>query len=107
MGNYFDKDGSLITLDEWAHKFEDFEYKSIGADVVGPWNVSTVWLGLDHSFGEPGGPLIFESMVFPDGEWSDVDMNRYATLEDAKAGHVALVEKWKHIPAHPEPDPED
>lgn len=50
--------------------------------------VSTVFLGLDHSFGV-GPPLLFESMVFA-GQRA-IDQRRYATVEEAKAGHNELV----------------
>lgn len=55
--------------------------------------VSTVWLGLDHQFGD-GPPLIFETMVFPAESSMDLDCERYSTEEEAKAGHSAMVEKW-------------
>lgn len=53
--------------------------------------VSTIWLGLDHSF-STGKPLIYESMVF----WNDreIDMDRYSTRAEAKAGHFDIFEKW-------------
>jgi hypothetical protein len=56
--------------------------------------VSTVWLGLNHDMGGPR-PLIFESMVFPSLEdLRAVDFRRYATEEEAKAGHAGLVADW-------------
>jgi hypothetical protein len=64
------------------------------ADLDGRW-VSTVWLGLDHSFGS-GPPLIFETMVFrsKDGPLHDLECDRYSTEVDALAGHSRLCEKW-------------
>lgn len=61
---------------------------------LGFW-VSTVWLGLDHSWGEDSEPLIFESMVFYKGH-SDLDMNRYTTKAQAKAGHAQMVKNWSN-----------
>lgn len=55
--------------------------------------VSTVWLGLDHNY-SGGRPLIFETMVFPPDSYADLDMARYSTEDEAKAGHAAMVEKW-------------
>lgn len=56
--------------------------------------VSTIWLGLDHNAGE-GPPLIFETMVFPsEKNPRDLNMQRYATIEEARAGHEAMVKKW-------------
>jgi len=70
---------------------------------VGPYWVSTVWLGLNHNYTMRGAPLIFETMVFAsaqrdDPDWpglTDFDCRRYATEEEALAGHeetVLLVE---------------
>lgn len=50
--------------------------------------VSTVFLGLDHSFGA-GAPLIFETLVF--GGPLDGEMDRYGTWDEAQAGHDAMV----------------
>lgn len=52
-------------------------------------NVSTVFLGVDHQFGE-GPPLIFETMIF--GGNRDQDQWRYSTYEQAASGHRAVVE---------------
>ena len=50
-------------------------------------HVSTVWLGLDHSY-DGGPPLIFETMVFGGG--LDLEMERYSTEAEALAGHAAM-----------------
>lgn len=51
--------------------------------------VSTVFLGLDHDWGNKGPPILFETMVF--GGPLDQEIERYATLEEAKAGHAKMV----------------
>lgn len=56
--------------------------------------MSTVWLGIDHSFGS-GPPLIFETMVFSSkDDFHDLDCERYSTETQALAGHARMVEKW-------------
>ena len=50
--------------------------------------VSTVFLGLDHQFSN-GAPLLFETMVFRNGDGQDMD--RYSTWDEAVAGHEAMV----------------
>lgn len=50
--------------------------------------VSTVFLGLDHQFGE-GPPVLFETMIF--GGPLDQEQWRYHTWEEAVAGHRAAV----------------
>jgi hypothetical protein len=46
--------------------------------------VSTVFLGLDHQWGD-GPPLVFETMIF--GGEHDQYQERYSTWDEAEAGH--------------------
>jgi hypothetical protein len=56
--------------------------------------VSTVFLGLDHQYGE-GPPLVFETMVFlSKGNLSEIDADRYTTRDEALAGHKRFVEQY-------------
>lgn len=92
---YYNKQGKQITLNEWGSLHET-EYKIIEQTTLpnGKW-VSTVWLGIDHNFGE-GDPEIFETMVFPlNGDSDEDDCDRYSTLEQAIAGHKSMCDKWK------------
>lgn len=53
---------------KWAHWF-DRANRTVHRDMVGPLRVSTVFLGLDHSFGA-GPPVLWETMVFdPEGDY--------------------------------------
>ncbi len=56
----------------------------IEQETHGDANVSTVFLGLDHAFGG-GPPMLFETMIF--GGDHDEYCERYATVEEARAGH--------------------
>lgn len=71
--------------------------------------VSTVFLGLDHRFGAPGPPLVFESMAFTarsevrfsvifgrevEGHGEELDCERCATWGQALMQHERMVEKW-------------
>ena len=96
--NCYNKKGEAIDFMEWAKLLEDKDYKIIKQQVLTNGKfVSTVYLGLNHNYGE-GKPLIFETMVFPKkGDYQDLDTDRYSTLEEAKKGHQKLVEKWKNI----------
>ena len=94
--NCYDRDGHEITFEEARSLFGNFEYKVIDQTTLpgGVW-VSTVWLGLDHGFGESARPLIFETMVFPSTyNLLEVDCRRYATEDEARAGHAEMVTKW-------------
>jgi len=95
--NYYDRKGQPIDLMTWARKTEDDpEYRIVAQHWVRGWMVSTIWLGLDHSFSfaEAHVPVIFETMIFPpgdeaaeDGIWSERYKERYPTEEAAQAGH--------------------
>lgn len=70
--------------------FDEIEGLAIGPFVLRkPRNVSTVYLGLNHRWGD-GPPLIFETMTFPDEEqW------RYSTEAEAKENHAFLVKFYR------------
>lgn len=63
--------------------------KITGGNPPEVWSVSTVHLGLDHSYGD-GPPLIFESMIF-DADGIGNEQDRYSTEEQAREGHSAMV----------------
>lgn len=72
---------------EWAKWFESFD-RCIARDEIHDAVVSTVFLGLDHRFGD-GPPLIFETLVF--GGHLDGQMDRYSTWDEAATGHLAML----------------
>ena len=72
---------------KWGQWLETAD-RTVAKDTVGDSDVGTVFLGLDHSFGE-GPPLLFETMVFG-GSLSDA-MDRYSTWDEAVSGHNAMV----------------
>ena len=85
---------------EWSNWFEKAD-RIVAKDTVENSRISTVFLGLDHSFGE-GPPLLFETLVF-DGPLAD-EMERYRTWEEAEAGHIKMVERVKAEASYPEED---
>jgi hypothetical protein len=88
----------------WARWFEEAD-RHVGQELVGPYWVSTVFLGLDHDFipcafsGSARPPLIFETMVFDHSReesspWFSYKhhpsfhfQRRYRSWDEAKAGH--------------------
>jgi hypothetical protein len=87
----------------WAHWFENAE-RHVAKDLIGPYFVSTVFLGLDHDFtsmftANVRGPLVFETMLFDHSReqsspWFDRKFHpsfnfqrRYRSWDEAKAGH--------------------
>lgn len=93
---YYDYDGNEIGLEEWAllHAMvtDDVVRWQVDFTEVGDVHISTVWIGIDYSFGR-GRPLIFETMVF--GGPLDEEQRRYATAEEAQKGHDEMVELVK------------
>lgn len=65
----------------------------VDRDTIGNTLISTVFLNIDH--GHSGTvPLVFETMVFPE-DGSDEECERYATYEEALAGHQSMLAKWR------------
>lgn len=64
----------------------------IGKTHVGAKFVSTVFLGIDHGFGQRGGAVLFETMIFigNDGR-TERGCWRYCTRAEALAGHARVV----------------
>lgn len=64
----------------------------VAAEEVNDVTVSTVFLGLDHGWGE-GPPQVFETMTFDHRADPTCDQFcwRYTTLDEAEAGHKAVV----------------
>lgn len=83
--------------DAWCKLIEDPDYKRIGLTTVDRWQVSTVFLGLDHNYSADGPPILFETMIFDldnDGVWrngEDRYMRRYHTKYEAALGHERIV----------------
>lgn len=79
----------LLTWARWLE--ENRDQKRVALDEIDGTKVSTVFLGLDHSFGD-GPPLLFETMTFAPGD-SGEECERYTTWDEAVAGHAAMCER--------------
>jgi len=93
---YYNKKGKPITLEEWGKLHNNPKYKRIRETTLsnGKW-VSTVWLGINHSFQE-NYVLIFETMVFSTKDsLEDLDCERYFTEEEAIEGYEKMCKKWE------------
>jgi hypothetical protein len=94
---YYDKNVEPIDLMMWSNLFSDPVYQRLAntmitsaADLSVSFNVSTIWLGTDMSFGQYFAPIIFETMVFGNDAMDHL-CNRYPTEESAMAGHESIV----------------
>jgi hypothetical protein len=73
---------------EWARWYEKAN-RRVAETCFPGIRVSTVFLSLDHGFGNLGMPILFETMVF--GGLFHEEQWRYATWEEAEQGHADLV----------------
>ena len=90
----YDRSGMRIDYRTYSYLFTDWSYRQImRTEFPDGTEVSTVWLGLDHAYGFGKGvePLIFETMIFSDGNLNH-ECNRYATELRAIEGHRQMVE---------------
>lgn len=89
------------SLREWTEIFSK-ENRRVRLTYVGPYEISTVFLGLDHNHFGRGPAILFETMTFlrrdltqqrdvGDSDASEMD-RRYTTWEAAEAGHQRAVE---------------
>ena len=69
----------------WARFFEDFKNRRVDQTDKDGVRVSTVFLGIDHSFADHRSPLIFETMIF--GGEHDEYQTRCSTWKQAEAMH--------------------
>ena len=95
--DHYDREGKpMCCLISWGKKLQDPDYQTVKQTTVGEWWVSTVWLGMDHSWGD-GPPLIFETMIFPSDESCDYYQDRYSTEAEAKKGHKKAIKYAKTL----------
>lgn len=71
-------------ISEWG-KFMGNPDRIVKQEDIGDVRISTVFLGLDHQFGE-GEPLLFETMIF--GGKEDQYQDRCSTWEEAEKMHL-------------------
>ena len=85
----------VITWGEWMAKND--RRKIVKQETVEARWVSTVFLGLDHNWGD-GKPALFETMIFSNGDRTDLYCDRYATWNEALDGHAKAVAMVKANP---------
>lgn len=108
---YIEKGGVPVPVDDPVEAMRDSAPHAVAKTDLGHVFVSTVFIGIDHNFGDYGPPILYETMVFPgkDGrvtDYIDLDCSRYATREAAKAGHEEMCATWRDRPV-PTPEEEE
>lgn len=98
--DWYDKTGAPIEVMAANKLLSDPDYKRVAltrvisaSDPGIKFDISTVWLGLDHNYHNDGPPVIFETMVFGsnDRDWADQLCQRYCTETEALIGHAEIV----------------
>jgi len=99
---YLDRRGNPLNLDAMSALLKDRDYRKVGHAEINDssgkvrYLVSTVWLGIDHGFGSV--PILFETMVFPAGDFStELDCTRYSTEAEALRGHAETVARFEAL----------
>lgn len=91
---YFKLQGKIAvpcSILEWGMDYEDVNARTVARTFIGTLWVSTVFIGLDHSFGgDDAYPAIFETMIFDDIE--DDYQERCSTWAEAEEMHARAVE---------------
>jgi hypothetical protein len=89
---HYDRQGLPIEWREWCRLFAlpDVYRRVARTDFPTGTVVSTVWIGLNHNYGD-GPPLIFETMIFTEAGGDDLGCWRYATEAEAIEGHERVV----------------
>lgn len=84
-----DENRELVAVDllTWGQWLEDIENRRVASTYIDDYHISTVFLGINHSWTNHGEPLVYETMVFsPSGK--DTYMTRHSTWDEAEIGHM-------------------
>lgn len=93
-----DEDGQPTLCDDlvqWAEWYRN-EDRTVAFDQIGAVRISTIFLAINHAIG-PGEPILYDTLV--DGGPLDRRRDRYATREDALAGHARMVAMIRGVQA--------
>ncbi len=88
-----------VDIVEAAEWFDNFDNRNVKQWKFGPLRVSTVFLGMDHSFLREGPPILFETMSFLAG--AALWQTRCSTWMEAEEQHRHAVRytksmMWRH-----------
>lgn len=106
LGMFFDRKGQPIgMIGAGRLKWDRPGYERVGHTTLpgrlGPVEISTVWLGANHNY-KAGPPLIFETMIFWEGEDLHLSCWRYPTVRQAEIGHRQVVRLVKLLQRPPQ-----
>lgn len=105
IGTYIlDDRGEPVRCDdiqEWARwteqRFRNDDAFRVGRDEIGPWTVSTVFLGVDYN---PGGkPVLWETMTFGPEPFDKQVARCSGGREQAEAMHADMIARVEAVAA--------
>jgi hypothetical protein len=94
----------LATLGEWMNFCSDGR-RIVAQEQVGQYWISTIFLGIDHNWGE-GAPILWETMIFAHAanhRWDQKQDRCAGSREQAEAMHARMVDFVRSN--HPIPSP--
>lgn len=83
-------------LQKWGRWLQTPYNKRVRGTYVGDAWISTVFLGLDHSHEENAEPVLFETMLFAEGDEDDQTCTRTTSWRKALGQHWDMVRKIKN-----------
>jgi len=97
----------VIKWAEWMKVADRKVAKTDMTTALGRFHVSTIFLGFNHNFVDDGPPILFETAVFDRTggvNFRPIEMRRYATLDEALAGHEEVVGEVARLKIWPDRD---
>ena len=95
--NYYILDGKTpvaIDIEKNARTYMEGNRRILRTETRSGHLISTVFLQIDHNFNEQGPPVLFETMIFKDGEgYHDLYCRRFSNYDDAITNHLLLLEQ--------------
>lgn len=97
-GGYYildkEKNPIEVGLETWSKWYQNgFDQRRVKLTEVGNGQkVSTVFLGLDHSFDPNSKPVLFETMIYNKNDTFEDYQWRYHTWQEALINHEKIVE---------------
>jgi hypothetical protein len=89
------KNAIPCTLNEWSDQIEKMSLNAtnhIADNIVEEKRISTVFLGLNHQYMPNRKPLIFETIIFKEGDYTGIYCDRYSTWKEAEEGHQKAIQ---------------
>ena len=81
-----------VDLFTWARWFGSPAKRIVCQETIGQNSISTIFLGIDHSFTEEGPPVLWETMTFG-AKLDQAQMRCAGSKEQAEAMHEAMVRR--------------